>query len=369
MAKNSYRKLMEHLGNVGIGYPQSDDFLGVLEKTIDPEEAEIALGLPIRVAPFEVEDVDVIAARVGRPVDEVEKILERLAQKNYLYKRKTESGKTGYAFIQLGHGMVQIFYWKGGELTDVAKAVAGPLANYMKKGVKDIVKTERAHLFRYVPVNKAIDHIRQAVFSYDMMTEVVDKAKKIAVAHCSCRQRVPVLTGNQCTHSSEVCLKFNKMAEFIIDRGLGREITKEEALEKIRLSEEEGLIHFVDNCQDEVQHNCNCCACCCWNVMPIKNRLVPRDIMMATYYLRETDQEECTGCGQCAEDCPLDIIAMEGEQPMVDETVCIGCGVCLLNCPTEAAQLKKKDDKVPLKDFNTLYQTCIEDALSKKEDK
>jgi ferredoxin len=367
MERDTYRELLQHLGNVGVGYPQVDDFLEVLKKNITPEEAEVALGLPTRVPPFEVEEVDVIARRVGRPVEDVERILENLAQKNFLYKKRAESGKIGYAFIQLGHGMVQIFYWKGAEVSDQGRELAGPLANYMKKGMKkgQIAKTERAHLMRYIPVNKVVDHSLQAVFSYDMMTEVVNKSRKIAVVHCSCRKRVPVLTGKKCTHTLEACLKYNDMADFAVERGLGREITKEEALEIIRKSEEEGLIHFADNCQDEVQHTCNCCSCCCWNIVPIKNRLVPRDYIMATYYLRTTDQEECTGCGQCAEDCPLEVITMEDEKPVVDESVCIGCGVCIQNCPTEAAMMKKKDESVPFKDFTTLYQTAIEDAASR----
>ena len=158
------------------------------------------------------------------------------------------------------------------------------------------------------------------------------------------------------------------MADFIIERDLGREISKEEALDIIRKSEEEGLIHFVDNCQEEIQHNCNCCSCCCWNVAPIKRGLVPRDYIMATYYLRTTDEDECIGCGQCAEDCPLEIITMEGDQPLVDERICIGCGVCLLHCPTDAAKLKKKDESVPFPDFVALHRTAIDQAVEKQKE-
>ena len=69
-------KTHEHLGEVGIGYPQIDDFLEVLKKTLTPEEAEIALGLPTRLPPLEVEEVELIAGRLKKPVKEVEEILE-----------------------------------------------------------------------------------------------------------------------------------------------------------------------------------------------------------------------------------------------------------------------------------------------------
>jgi len=365
MEEDIYRNLMQHLGNVGIGYPQINDFLEVLEKTLTPEEAEVAIGLPTRLPPLEVEAVDVIARHLGKPADKVESILEKLAEKGFLYKQKTDSGNAGYAFIQLGFGIPQIFFWKK-EIADNVKDFARPLGKYVVKATPQNRGTENTRFYRYVPVNKAVDHSLQAVYTYDMITEVVNKARKIAVVHCPCRQIARLLTKSTCTHSLEVCLKFNQLAEFVLEKGLGREVSKDEALEIIRKSEEEGLIHFVDNCQDEIQNCCNCCSCCCWTVMPIKKRLVPRDYIMATYYLRTTDEAECTGCGQCAEDCPLEIITMEDDLPVVDESICIGCGVCLLNCPTDAAELKKKDESIPFKDFNTLHRTAIKEVTSQE---
>ena len=358
MHDDIYRKLMVHLKDVGTGYPQYDEFLEVLRKFVTPEEAVVALGLPTRLPPLEVEAVEDIAARAAKPVDEVEPLLEGLAQKGFLYKDKTPSGQTGYAFIQIGFGFPQIFYW-GGQITDEVKEIHKPLVTYLRKGRSETPQ----HIYRYVPVNKVVDHALQAVYTYDMMVEVVKKATRIAVVHCPCRQRARLVGGNACTHTLENCIKFNRMADFVIERGLGRAITTEEALDIIRKSEEEGLIHFVDNCQEDIQHNCNCCSCCCWNVMPIKKRLDPRDYIMATYYLRTTDEDACVGCGQCAEDCPMEIITMEGDLPVIDESICIGCGVCLLHCPTDAAKLKKKGDSIPAKDFTALHQEAIKKAL------
>lgn len=356
MEHDIYRQLMKHLGNVGVGYPQIGDFLEVLRKTVTLEEAEVALGLPTGLLPFEVERIEEIAFRTDKSIEETEETLEKLARKGYLYKGKTKSGKVGYAFIQIGIGFPQIFYWKG-EITEQVKEIAQPVAKSMAEKVDS-----QKQLFRYVPVNKAVDRTLQAILPFDMMTEVVNKAKKIAVASCPCRMGAQVLEDRKCTHSLETCMKFNEMAEFILEKGYGRELSKDEALETLRKCEEEGLIHLVDNCQEEIQNCCNCCSCCCWNVMPIKNRLVSRDYIMATYYLRTTDEQKCIGCGQCADDCPLEIITMEDDLPVVDESICIGCGVCLLHCPSEAAKLKKKDESTPLGDFYSLQRTAIKKA-------
>ena len=111
--EDTYTNLMTHLGEVGTGYPKSDDFLEVLRKIFSPEEAEVALGLPTRLPPLAVEDVETIAGRLGKPVHEVESVLEQLAKRALVYSKKTDEGKMGYAFIQMGYGIPQIFYWKG----------------------------------------------------------------------------------------------------------------------------------------------------------------------------------------------------------------------------------------------------------------
>ncbi|MFH0814395.1 MAG: 4Fe-4S binding protein [Pseudomonadota bacterium] len=369
MGQDIYHNLMKHLGNVGIGYPQmgKDDFIKVLRKKITPEEAEIALGLPTRLPPFEVEEVEVIARRIGKPADKVEEILAGLAKKGFLFKQKTALGKTGYAFIQIGFGIPQLFMWKGEPDDHVKEEIARPMYKYLKEGGWDAQNTKNVRLFRYVPVNLAVDRSVTAVYSYDMMKEVIQRARRIAVCHCPCRMAGKLFFDTKCKHSLENCIKFNKMADYALEHGLGREISREEALEITRKAEEEGLIHFVDNCQGEIQHNCNCCSCCCCFTMPIKNRLVPRDSMMATYYLRTTDEEACTGCGQCADDCPLEIITIKDDKPVVDESICIGCGVCLLHCPTGAAKVKEKDESVPFPDFTTLHHTALQDVGKGKE--
>ena len=111
-----------------------------------------------------------------------------------------------------------------------------------------------------------------------------------------------------------MCLKFDDLADYLIERGLGREITREEALDIIRRSEEAGLVHFVDNAEGQVKHNCNCCGCSCWNVGRIRRRKIARDDLMATYFMRTTDEDACVGCGACLDICPVQALKLEDER-------------------------------------------------------
>lgn len=50
------------------------------------------------------------------------------------------------------------------------------------------------------------------------------------------------------------------------------------------------------------------------------------------------DKEKCTGCGQCADICPLEAINLEDDVAVVSEE-CLACGICVDTCPVEAISL------------------------------
>jgi NAD-dependent dihydropyrimidine dehydrogenase PreA subunit len=163
--------------------------------------------------------------------------------------------------------------------------------------------------------------------------------------------------GRPCQHPLEVCLKFDEMADYLIDRDLGKEITREGAKELVRKSAEIGLVHFVDNAAGKVKHNCNCCGCACWNVGSIRRRKIPRDELMAVYFIRETSPDKCVGCGKCVEICPVEAITLADDVAVVDENWCIGCGVCATRCAFDAFHIKYRDDQEPLLiDFESLHK-------------
>ena len=82
---------------------------------------------------------------------------------------------------------------------------------------------------------------------------------------------------------------------------------------------------------------------------------------MATYYMRYTDSDACTGCGACVKICPVNALKLEGDHAVVDEEWCIGCGVCVPQCAQSAAKLKLRSDKKPPRDFNELYDKVLKE--------
>ncbi len=92
-------------------------------------------------------------------------------------------------------------------------------------------------------------------------------------------------------------------------------------------------------------HNCNCCGCACWNVGNIRRRKIPRDLIMAVYFMRITDEDQCAQCGACVDICPVDALRMEEGPPIVDNEWCIGCGLCATVCPTDSARMQLRPDR------------------------
>ncbi len=365
--QNMEEAVKDHLTKIGLGYPKRDDFIEFLRMCLTDEEFEVISGLPTRVSPHEVEDVDIIVERLGRERgmlrEKAEQALESLSKKGFAYRKITHSGRPGYGFIQPGFGMPQIALWKG-EHTAAAKKITEVFKGGLRleahfQGSKSI------NSFTYLPVDRSVDYAIQGVLPYEQMAAIIEKVEIIAVAHCPCRVMQDVQGARECTHTLEACLKFNDTARFVIERGLAREISKEEALQIIRNSEEEGLMHFVDSCTENIQHNCNCCACCCWNAGTIKKKLVPRDSWVDTYFLRETNLDDCIeGCELCKDACGMEAIALENGYPVVDHSLCLGCGVCLLACPAGAAYLKRREDKrPPFGTFKELHDAQIREVL------
>jgi Fe-S-cluster-containing hydrogenase component 2 len=356
-SRSVYTKLAEHLSHLGMGYPLREDLIDILKEILSPLEAEVALAIPNRPIPLEPIGVDEIQKGIGLERRALEEVLESLARRGLLYSGETRSGERGYALHQVGFGFPQTFHWKG-EDTPQARKMARLTAKYFNRQVtREAFSPSETKPYRYIPVGKTVPTELQAVYPFHMMKNVIEKAGVIALAHCPCRVAYR-LAGKGCEHPTEVCMKFNDMARYVIDRGFAREISKEEALEIIKRTEEAGLVHFVDNAEGEIQHNCNCCGCACWNVGSIRRRKIPRDVLMATYFMRATDQGLCTGCGACVEICPVQAVKLEEDIPVVDEDWCIGCGVCATVCPSGAVQIKVRAGKtgeLPVRHFRELH--------------
>ncbi|MBU2480156.1 MAG: helix-turn-helix domain-containing protein, partial [Proteobacteria bacterium] len=98
-------------------------------------------------------------------------------------------------------------------------------------------------IMRIVPVNESVE-AQSTVMAYDDVVKIVEDARILSVTNCSCR----VISGD-CSKPLEVCMQVDRAAEYNIERGTGRELSKSEAIEILKKCREQGLVHTVDNRQ------------------------------------------------------------------------------------------------------------------------
>ena len=351
-----FNRLAIHMEHLTMGYPYTEELIDLLKEMFSPAEAQVALAIPNDLAPLQVVSMENICARTDLPLPAVAEALESMAERNILFTAPVKDGSTGYALLQVGYGLPQTFFW-GGKEDETAKRMAKLVLNYFKvPTTQKVYGGVRTKSFKYSPANKSIEIPMQGVMPNEQIGPIVNAATKIAVAHCPCRMSAKILGRTDCPHSLEVCVKYDELAEFVITKGLAREISKDEAHQIMANSEKEGLVHMVDNAQGQIKHTCNCCGHYCWNVGIIRRRKIPRDQLMAVYFIRETELEECIGCGACADICPVDAVKMVDDKPRVDQDWCIGCGVCAIQCPADVISIKRRIENKGPQDFAQLHR-------------
>ena len=177
MSDEIYKRLAKHLSSLGMGYPEKEELIEILQENFTPQEAEVALAIPTKVIPFEPALVSEIAPHLSISREELESILSNLAQRGLLFSKKMTDGSTGYALQQFGYGFPQTFFWRGVN-TPNAKKMAELVAKYSgKEQLNEVYGNTKTKAFRYVPATPSFEPESHAVFPFEMMEEVIQKGQ------------------------------------------------------------------------------------------------------------------------------------------------------------------------------------------------
>ncbi len=328
MTAKVYYDLREQLDQYSVGFPSTESGveLEILKAIFTEEEAEMYLNLSMML-----ETPEQVASRIGRDWDEVAAILERMVDKGQIFRtRKGDVKKYGAAPFIVGSYEYQV--------KSMDKRFAELFEKYFNEAFGKQGIAQSAPL-RTVPVNRTIDHKWQ-VAPYEDLKEIIKSKETISVGNCVCRTQQNLL-GKGCGKNMEACLQFGSHAHFYVEKGMGRYITQEEALEILEKCDDAGLVPQPFISQD-TGGICNCCGDCCGILRSIKLHPKPAERVYANYYA-EADPETCTACGTCLDRCQMEAILLEDQGvAQVNRDRCIGCGLCVTTCPTEAMSLRIK---------------------------
>jgi NAD-dependent dihydropyrimidine dehydrogenase PreA subunit len=328
---NVYERLRERLDMFPQGFPKTESGveLEILQHLFAPNEAEIMLDL----RPFPPENVAAIAERTGKDKAELEETLYEMSRRGLIMRYKAPDNELYYALIPWVVGIWEF------QLNNLTPENIKLYERYFEEGMVPLQRNRKMGGLRVIPVEQEIEGSTE-IQPYEKVSQIIESHTRFAVADCICRKEARML-GKGCDKLLEACMSFGASADFYIENGMGREISKEEAKKILLKAEEDGLIHCSLNSAGNKAFICNCCGCCCKSMANVTKYGNLQAIVRSNYYATK-DQETCTTCGTCVERCQVNAIKFENDYTVIDRDRCIGCGLCASTCPTGSITMVHK---------------------------
>ena len=353
-----YRELQKHLDKMPVGYPATESGIEIklLKHLFTPQQVKIAVKLN-----FMAEPLPKIYRRFnkgGFTIEELEEKLDEMYFNGLINRGVVNEGESEIKYYGSAPYVIGFFEYQLNRLTPEFFKDSHQYTRetffkeeYNKTGIPQL---------RVIPLEKTVDY-EQSVAQYDDLKALIDiVGEPIAVMECICRKGAELI-GEPCkkTNLLETCFVFRGGAKSFIEKGLAREITKQEALKLLEKAEEDGLVLQPGNSQKPM-NICTCCGCCC-GVLSSQKQLPGLAQFFATNYYAEVDPDLCIGCGICEDRCNMDAIDIEDDISEVNKARCIGCGVCIPTCTSEAISLiKKEEETLPPKNTLATYTKIMD---------
>jgi len=327
MSHDVYTRLREFLDKLPGGFPATDTGveIRILKKLFAPDDAEFVMKLKP-----EPQTARAIAKQLGMAEAAAAEKLEGLAQRGLIFRLR-DKDKVQYQAFQFIVGIYEF------QLKSMDREFAEMMEEYFPYLGMAFAPLKTKQL-RVAPVDSAIS-AAPAVAQYNRIRELVKKQELIVMAQCICRKEQGLM-GHACDRPRDLCFSFGQFAQYVLDNGMGRRVSTDEAMKLLHLAEESALVLSPSNTQ-ELAFICCCCGCCCGALRRLKMLDNPADFFHS-YYRALIDPETCTACGTCLDRCQINAIEEKDDVMEVNPARCIGCGLCVSTCPVEAITLEEK---------------------------
>jgi Na+-translocating ferredoxin:NAD+ oxidoreductase RNF subunit RnfB len=348
-----YRQLQQHLDHMPVPFPETKSGVEIrlLKHLFSEEEANIALKLSALPEPIEKIHSRFKKGEISR--EKLVEALEGLFEKGAIMAVNRPGETSLYSKLPLVIGIFEH------QVDRVTKELAEDFFKYEDEGFADALFGQKTKQMRTIPVHIQINP-EFHVGSYDSARSIIENSPgPFAVMNCVCRQAREKM-GQSCKQTDilETCFTLGTSADFMMNKGVARELSRSEMLEMVTRAEQEGMVLQPANTQ-EPGFICCCCGCCCGVLTAAKKYPEPAKLFQSNFYA-SIDREICTGCGACMDLCQMDALHPVNSHTEVRTSSCIGCGVCLNACAFDAISLlKTTKETVPPKNSREMYKRMI----------
>ncbi|MGD9251045.1 MAG: hypothetical protein PVG19_07460 [Desulfobacterales bacterium] len=201
-------------------------------------------------------------------IEDLEASLDSLVARGNIIGGKFYETKGRGKYYSKAQLAIRMYEFQGKNLT---REFEKDFNEYMNETFHKAAFTKKTSQMRTILINKGFTNERY-VGSYDNLREWIHSTTRpIAVSKCICRRGKDLLE-DPCKHSDirETCIAFEDAANWAIDAGNARAITKDETLEILERAENAGMVLQPENNQ-QTQFVCCCCGCCCHVLRSLKS--------------------------------------------------------------------------------------------------
>ncbi len=330
MGDEVYEQLAQVLGSLPYGFPRTESGveLLLLKKIFEPDEAALFCKLKLRR-----ETSAEIAARTGLDAAELENRLTTMWARGLV---DCDPGGERKSF-----GLVP---WIVGIFELQQKRIDREFAKLHAKYIKSVgpyFLSPGPHMMQVLPIEKELKAEHHPM-PYELASAIIERGRSFAVNDCICKKQMSLL-GRECSMPREVCLAVSDTPGYFDNHPIvKRTITREDARDILRQAEEAGLVHMTGNTQKGHYFICNCCGCCCVQLMAARFG-IPGTVN--AHYYATIDPALCKNCGTCADKrCQVNAVEEGDGVRRVNRGRCIGCGLCVSTCPSDAIRLERRPE-------------------------
>lgn len=331
MSDTIYHKVARVLDTLPNGYPATDGGVEIrlLEKIFTPEEADLFCELRLTF-----ETPEQIAERTGRPLDGLSEKLNAMWLHGQIFG-------IDFGEVQVYRILPWVFGIYEFQLNRMDREFAEMCEEYSTVFGKQFF-ANKPQLMQVVPIQTELDN-NQTSLPYEQVSAIIENGQSFGLNPCICKKEKHILDKG-CDKPVDVCLSIAPIPGVFDDHPMiAKAISKEEAYDVLRKSEEAGLVHLTSNVETGHYYICNCCGCCC-GVLGAINELGINEAIYSSFYA-EIDADLCVSCGLCADErCQIAAIEEGDDVYHVLREKCIGCGLCITTCPSEAIRLVRKEE-------------------------
>ncbi|MHA1144636.1 MAG: ATP-binding protein [Candidatus Helarchaeota archaeon] len=342
---------IQGLSKIGTQGNVSDTWMEYLRVLIPPEDVKYLAELNVFPSTMTARK---FAKKIKKSEEEATEILERLFKNDCVMRIGSKTRRYAIHAPFMLFDVPTLSYFKYPE--EKAKKLATLSYKFMvdEEWYRNFEGSPDTPLSRVIPVRESVT-VSHQILAHEDVLKIIESAQTISLQNCLCRMRYEFFGNRKCDHPLETCLGLNQGARYFIDRGLAREIDKEEAKKLVSEFRDLGLVHTTENFRDG-HHTliCSCCACCCNLLGGITKWDNPRAVAAANYLANVKNITDCIQCETCVEKCNFNAITLNESGPEIDQGKCMGCGVCVVNCPSDVIELIRQEREEIYKDLPQL---------------